>query len=158
MLAVAEGLETALAVMEGTKMPVWCAVNAYLLEHFYPPPGVSQILVFADKDRPRRNIQGGMVRNQPDGWSKGSGSGVSRPVPLFLRARFLPVRGHWTGSISSIVMARQVFLPCNPLNMPCVALREGGDAMDRNADVSPVDIETLPGRIGLEIPRNRRAS
>lgn len=52
VLAVAEGLETALAVMEGTKMPVWCAVNAYLLEHFYPPPGVSQILVFADKDRP----------------------------------------------------------------------------------------------------------
>jgi hypothetical protein len=38
--------------MEGTKMPVWCAVNAYLLENFYPPPGVSQILVFADKDRP----------------------------------------------------------------------------------------------------------
>jgi putative DNA primase/helicase len=52
VLAVAEGLETALAVMEGTKMPVWCAVNAYLLENFYPPPGVSQILVFADKDRP----------------------------------------------------------------------------------------------------------
>ena len=52
VLALAEGLETALAVMEGTKMPVWCAVNAYLLEHFYPPPGVSQILVFADKDQP----------------------------------------------------------------------------------------------------------
>ena len=52
VLAVAEGLETALAVMEGTKMPVWCAVNAYLLENFYPPPGVRQILVFADKDRP----------------------------------------------------------------------------------------------------------
>jgi putative DNA primase/helicase len=52
VLAVAEGLETAFAVMEGMKMPVWCAVNAHLLENFYPPPGVSQILVFADKDRP----------------------------------------------------------------------------------------------------------
>ena len=30
--------------------------------------------------------------------------------------------------------------------------------MDRNVDVSLVDIETLPGRIGLGIPRNRRAS
>lgn len=30
--------------------------------------------------------------------------------------------------------------------------------MDRNVDVSLVDIETLPGRIGSEIPRNRRAS
>jgi phage/plasmid primase-like uncharacterized protein len=52
MLAVAEGLETALAVMEGTGLPVWCAVNAHLLEHFVPPAGVDQILVFADKDRP----------------------------------------------------------------------------------------------------------
>jgi putative DNA primase/helicase len=52
VLALAEGLETALAVMEGMKMPVWCAVNAHLLENFIPPVGVRQILVFADKDRP----------------------------------------------------------------------------------------------------------
>ena len=52
VLALAEGLETALAVMEGMKMPVWCSVNAHLLENFIPPSGVSQILVFADKDRP----------------------------------------------------------------------------------------------------------
>ena len=52
VLAVTEGLETALAVMEGTGLPVWCAVNAHLLEHFVPPPGVSRVLVFADKDKP----------------------------------------------------------------------------------------------------------
>ena len=52
VLALAEGLETALSVMEGMKMPVWCAVNAHLLENFIPPAGVRQILVFADKDRP----------------------------------------------------------------------------------------------------------
>lgn len=52
ILAVAEGLETALAVREGMKMPVWCAVNAHLLEHFMPPEGVRRVLVFADKDRP----------------------------------------------------------------------------------------------------------
>ncbi|HQR44358.1 MAG TPA: toprim domain-containing protein, partial [Gemmatales bacterium] len=52
VLALAEGLETALAVMEGMTMPVWCAVNAHLLENFIPPSGVRQILVFADKDRP----------------------------------------------------------------------------------------------------------
>jgi hypothetical protein len=51
VLAVAEGLETALAVMEGTGLPVWCAVNALLLEHFVPPPGVERVVVFADKDR-----------------------------------------------------------------------------------------------------------
>lgn len=52
VLAVAEGLETALAVLEGTGLPVWCAVNALLLENFVPPPGVNRVIVFADKDRP----------------------------------------------------------------------------------------------------------
>lgn len=54
VLAIAEGVETALAVMEATKIPTWAAVNASLLEHFVPPPGVEQILVFADKDRPTK--------------------------------------------------------------------------------------------------------
>lgn len=52
VLAVAEGLETALAVFEGTGLPVWSAVNAYLMENFIPPSGVTKVLVFADKDRP----------------------------------------------------------------------------------------------------------
>ncbi|MDR9171955.1 DUF7146 domain-containing protein [Burkholderia multivorans] len=52
VLAVAEGLETALAVLEGTGLPVWCAVNALLLENFVPPAGVNRVIVFADKDRP----------------------------------------------------------------------------------------------------------
>jgi hypothetical protein len=51
-MAVAEGLETSLAVMEGTGLPVWCAVNALLLENFVPPEPVERVLVFADKDRP----------------------------------------------------------------------------------------------------------
>lgn len=54
VLAVAEGLETALAVLEGTGLPVWCAVNALLLENFVPPPGVNRVIVFADKDRPTK--------------------------------------------------------------------------------------------------------
>jgi len=52
VMAVAEGLETSLAVMEGTGLPVWCAVNALLLANFVPPQAVQRILVFADKDRP----------------------------------------------------------------------------------------------------------
>lgn len=52
VMAVAEGLETSLAVMEGTGLPVWCAVNALLLENFVPPEPVERVLVFADKDRP----------------------------------------------------------------------------------------------------------
>lgn len=54
VLAVAEGLETALAVLDGAGLgfPVWCAVNALMLENFVPPAGVSRVVVFADKDRP----------------------------------------------------------------------------------------------------------
>jgi hypothetical protein len=51
ILAVAEGLETALAVMEGMELPVWSAVNALMLENFTPPASVERVLVFADKDR-----------------------------------------------------------------------------------------------------------
>jgi putative DNA primase/helicase len=51
VLTIAEGMETALAVMEGTGLPVWCAVNALLLENFVPPSQVDRVLVFADKDR-----------------------------------------------------------------------------------------------------------
>jgi phage/plasmid primase-like uncharacterized protein len=54
VLVIAEGLETALAVMEGTGLPVWCAVNATLLANFVPPAGVQQVLVFADKDLPSK--------------------------------------------------------------------------------------------------------
>ena len=59
VLAVAEGLETALAVLEGTGLPVWCAVNALLLENFEPPPEVRRVIAFADKDRPTEQHPGG---------------------------------------------------------------------------------------------------
>jgi len=58
-LAVTEGIETALAVIEATGLPVWATGNAHLLETFVPPSGVNQILVFADKDRPSRQHPSG---------------------------------------------------------------------------------------------------
>ncbi|SER30428.1 Uncharacterized domain associated with phage/plasmid primase [Azotobacter beijerinckii] len=48
---VCEGLETALAVETATGLPVWALVNAYLLEHFMPPPAVTAVRIWADKDR-----------------------------------------------------------------------------------------------------------
>lgn len=52
VMAVAEGVETALAVMEGTGLPVWCGINAYLLENMVLPDDTERVIVFADKDRP----------------------------------------------------------------------------------------------------------
>jgi hypothetical protein len=54
ILGVAEGVETALAAMEGTAVPVWATVNAMMLERFEPPEGVGWIIVFSDKDRPTK--------------------------------------------------------------------------------------------------------
>lgn len=59
IMAVAEGLETALAVAEGTGLTTWCAINALLLENFVPPASVERVLVFADKDRPTEQHHGG---------------------------------------------------------------------------------------------------
>lgn len=54
VLGVAEGLETSLAAIQGTRIPTWSTVNATLLEQFVPPPGVEQLIVFVDKDRPTK--------------------------------------------------------------------------------------------------------
>uniref|UniRef100_E6QW68 Putative DNA primerase n=1 Tax=mine drainage metagenome TaxID=410659 RepID=E6QW68_9ZZZZ len=53
ILAVTEGIETALAVMGAFKLPVWAAGNAHLLENFAPPKGVD-VVIYADKDRPSK--------------------------------------------------------------------------------------------------------
>lgn len=59
VLAVAEGLETALSVMEGTALPVWCVINANMLEKFTPPSFVAKVIVFADKDLPTKQHPSG---------------------------------------------------------------------------------------------------
>jgi phage/plasmid primase-like uncharacterized protein len=55
LLGVAEGLETAIAVMLATGIPCWAAISSTLLPHFRPPPGVRRVLVFADKDKPTQH-------------------------------------------------------------------------------------------------------
>lgn len=49
-LAVAEGLETALAVHQTTGKPVWMALNAGNLEQLWLPDSVRRVLIFADND------------------------------------------------------------------------------------------------------------
>lgn len=52
VLGVAEGIETALAAMEGSGFPVWATVNATLMESLEIPSCVESLIVFSDKDRP----------------------------------------------------------------------------------------------------------
>ena len=48
---IAEGVETALAVRQATRLPVWSAVNAALLAGFKPPAGTRHVRVWCDLDR-----------------------------------------------------------------------------------------------------------
>jgi putative DNA primase/helicase len=82
---VTEGIETALAVIEATGLPAWATGNAHLLETFVPPPGVRQVLVFADKDRPSRQHPSGHGQEAARGlvtrlWAMGIRAGAIAPA------------------------------------------------------------------------------
>jgi hypothetical protein len=49
-LAVAEGIETALAFRQMTGTPTWAALSASGLRTFTPPPGLTRLIVAADSD------------------------------------------------------------------------------------------------------------
>ncbi len=49
-LGIAEGVETALAVMRDFKVPCWAAYSAGMLQKFTPPEGVTAVTVFGDND------------------------------------------------------------------------------------------------------------
>jgi putative DNA primase/helicase len=52
VMGVAEGVETAIAVTQATRVPCWSTISASLLPYFVPPQGTARLIVFADKDRP----------------------------------------------------------------------------------------------------------
>lgn len=51
-LAVAEGIETALAVHEITGQPCWATISSTIMESFVPPVGVTEMTIYADNDEP----------------------------------------------------------------------------------------------------------
>jgi putative DNA primase/helicase len=50
VMGIAEGIETALSAAMLDDLPVWAALNTSLLSRFEPPPGVSCLRIYADRD------------------------------------------------------------------------------------------------------------
>lgn len=48
--AVAEGIETALHVIEGRDVPAWAAISANGLAKWAPPDGVEEVMIYGDND------------------------------------------------------------------------------------------------------------
>ncbi len=51
LLAITEGIETAMAVHEETGYPVWASGSAYLMANLKLPKKINEIIIFADNDR-----------------------------------------------------------------------------------------------------------
>ena len=51
MLGLSEGIENALAIREGTGIPMWACYNNYVMEAVELPPEVTHVVIFEDKDR-----------------------------------------------------------------------------------------------------------
>jgi putative DNA primase/helicase len=59
VLGLAEGIETAFAVMQLSGIPCWAALTAPLLEKFQPPPEVRHLIIYADNDLNQRGQRAG---------------------------------------------------------------------------------------------------
>lgn len=51
-MAIAEGIETALAVTMQRGIPCWATYSSGVMKSFVPPPGVTKVWVYADNDIP----------------------------------------------------------------------------------------------------------
>lgn len=61
ILAVTEGIETAIAVHENTGLPVWASLSTTLLEGFIPPSEIKHVAIFGDNDRNYAGQKSAMV-------------------------------------------------------------------------------------------------
>jgi len=50
-LGISEGIETGLAVMQSTGLPIWVTITAKLMESVHIPEMVKMLCIYADKDR-----------------------------------------------------------------------------------------------------------
>lgn len=85
-MGVAEGIETALAAHRLTGIPVWSCLNANGVSAVDLPFDVEDLVVFADRDRPRLRAEGFQGPEMPEG------AGIYHARKLADRQRALAVK------------------------------------------------------------------
>lgn len=83
-LAIAEGIETALAIHLGTGKPVWAAINAGNMEKLWLPPTLRRICIYADNDAHAEYDGQACAFALARRLRKGAGIGLARQVTVFV--------------------------------------------------------------------------
>lgn len=60
-IGVAEGIETAMSASAMFDMPVWAALNATMMEKWFPPAGADEVAIFVDSDANFRGLRAGAI-------------------------------------------------------------------------------------------------
>ena len=79
VLAITEGIETAIAVHALTGQPVWACISSTIMERFDPPDCVKTLIIYADND-------------QPDSRGRRAGQEAANNLAIRLREKGLTVR------------------------------------------------------------------
>lgn len=59
MMGIAEGIETAIAVTDASSVPTWSAICADVMAMFTPPPHITSLVVWLDKDASGKGLKAG---------------------------------------------------------------------------------------------------
>ena len=78
VIDLAEGIETALAVRQAIRVPVWSAISATLMAGFEPPPGTLIVRIWCDLDRKGVGVE---AANKLAGHLTGKGIQAELMVP-----------------------------------------------------------------------------
>lgn len=81
VIAVTEGVETAMAVRAFTGFTVWATYSATILRQFEPPKGTQGVHIFGDKDRVERGEEGQKATADLAEALKGLGYHVRADIP-----------------------------------------------------------------------------
>ncbi|MDW8480903.1 MAG: DUF3987 domain-containing protein [Meiothermus sp.] len=83
-LALAEGIETALAVHQATGWPAWATVSASFMPYVHIPPEVREVVICPDNDPPGLEAGRRLARRLPGEGRKVRLAGRTHPLSLYL--------------------------------------------------------------------------